>query len=92
MNEIRGVGGDITEETMIRKVLKTLVPIYPIKVFAIQELRCTPSNDLTLDSLVGRLIAFELSNFDNYVPSTIECSFKSHLTLDGSKRRKSLKK
>ena len=29
-----------------------------------------------------------MSNFDNYTPSSVECAFKSQLTLGGSKRRK----
>ena len=88
VNAIRGVGGDIFDDTVIRKVLRTLLPIYEIRFFAIQELRCTPGNDWTLDSPIGRLIAFELSNFDNYTSSSVECPFKSQLTLGGSKRRK----
>lgn len=76
---------------MISKVLRTLLPINVIRVSTIQGLRCTPSNDLTLDSLIGRLIIFELSNFDSYMPSSVECSFKYQLTFDGSKRRKSSK-
>ena len=51
------------------KVMRTLLPIYVIRV--------KPSNDLTLDSLVGRLIAFELSKFDNFNSLAIESSFKS---------------
>ena len=52
-NAIQGVSGIIFDETVIRKVLKTLLPIYAIILSTIQELRCTPSNDLTLDSLIG---------------------------------------
>ena len=60
---------------MVSKVLRTLLPIYAIRVSTIQEMRCT--NDVTLDTLVGRLIAFDLDNFDNYSPnpSTLESSF-----------------
>lgn len=92
VNAIRGVGADISKETMIGKVLIILLPIYEIRVSTIQELRCTLGNDLTLDSLIGRLTAFELSKFDNYTPSSVECDFKSKLTLDGSKRKKSSKR
>ena len=77
VNAIREVGGDIYDDTMISKVLRTLLLIYAIRVSAIQELRCTPSNDLTLDSLIARLTTFELSNFCNYTPSSVECAFKS---------------
>ena len=49
-----------------------------------------PGNDLTLDGLVSRLIAFELSNFDNSVPK-FENAFKSPLTIGSSKKEKSRK-
>lgn len=76
---------------MISKGLRTLLPIYAIRVSIIQELRCTPSNDLTLDSLIVKIVAFELSNFDTYSPSSVECPLKSQLTLDGSKSKKMIK-
>lgn len=76
---------------MISKVLRTLLPIYTIRVSSIQELRCTLGNYLTLDILIGRLATFELVNFDNYKTSSIECVFKSQLTLNGSKRKKKRK-
>ena len=45
--------------------MRTLLPIYAIRVWEIQELKCTHGNDMTLDSLIVRLDAFELSKFDN---------------------------
>ena len=66
---------------MIKKVLRTPLPIYVIRVSAIQELKCTPSNKLTLEGVVGRLTAFELSNFDNFTPTYVESSFKSQLVI-----------
>ena len=69
---------------MLSKVLRTLLPIYAIRVFAIQKLRCISGNDLTLEGLVGRLIAFELSNFDNYKLENIEYAFKAKLSLKDS--------
>ena len=41
-----------------------------------------------MDSLIGRLTTFELSNFDNYSPNSVKFSFKAQLTLDGYKRKK----
>ena len=83
MSAIRASGGKIIDETIIRKVLITLLPTYAIRVSAIQEMRCDPKNDITLDALVGRLTAFELDNFDNYLPRShnIESKFKARLTL-----------
>ena len=67
--------------------MRTLLPIYAIRFFAIQELRCTPGNTLTLEGVVGRLTTFEMSNFDNYTPTTIEFSFKSELVLSKMKEK-----
>ena len=47
-----------------------------------------PGNDLTLEGLVGRLTAFELSNFDNYKPKNVESSFKAKLSLKEPKEKK----
>lgn len=86
INSIRGANGKIEDETIIRKVLRTLLPIYAIRVSTIQELRCTLGNALTLEGVIGRLTTFEMSNFDNYTPTTIEYAFKSQLVL--SKKEK----
>ena len=66
------------------KVLRTLLPIYAIRVFAIQELRCIPGNDLSLEGLVGRLTTFELSNFNNYKPDNSESAFKAKISFKDS--------
>ena len=55
-------------------------------------MRCDPNSKISLDALVGRLIAFELDKFDNYVPSSkvIESSFKAKLPLkENDKKSKS---
>ncbi len=48
VNAIQGANGEIKDETVISKVLKTQLPIYAIRVFEIQDLRCTPSKNLTI--------------------------------------------
>ena len=73
---------------MLSKALRKLLPIYPIRVSAIQELRCILGNDLTLEGLVGRLIAFELSNFDNYKLENVESLFNDKLSLKDSEETK----
>ena len=45
---IRGAKESIEDETMVRKVLRTLLPKYVFRVSDIQELRCIPSNVITL--------------------------------------------
>ena len=44
------MGGKIEDETMVRKFLRTLLPIYEIRVSTIQDVRFNPKNDITLDS------------------------------------------
>ena len=82
VSAIKASGGDI-KEIVVSKVLRTLLPIYAIRVSIIQEKRSNPNNNLGLDALVGRLIAFELDNYDNYVPTSknIESTFKARLSL-----------
>ena len=77
VNAFRGENGIIEDENMIKKVLRTLLPIYAIRVFSIQEPRYTPGSDLTLEGLVGRLITFKLSNFDNFKFENIDSAFKA---------------
>ena len=62
---IRGATSKIDDDTVLRIFLRTQKPIYAIRVFAIQELRCIQGNDLSLEGLVGRLTPSELSNFHN---------------------------
>ena len=65
VNAKRGATGKINDDIVLRKVLRTLLPIYVIRFSPIQELRCIQGNDLSLEGLVGRLTSFELSNFNN---------------------------
>ena len=92
VSAIRGVDGLIDDDTILIKVIRTLLPIYAIRVSAIQELRCILENDLTLEVLVGRLTAFELSNFDNYKPENIESAFKAKLSLKDFEETRQKKK
>ena len=69
-----------------------MFPIYAIRVFAIQELRCIPRNTLSLEGLIGRLTAFELSNFGNYKPKNIESTLKAKLSLKDLEETRQQKK
>ena len=66
---------------MVSKFLILLLPIYAIRVSTIQEMRCNPKNDITLDAIVGRLTTLELDNYDNYVlsSSNLEFAFEAKL-------------
>lgn len=83
MSTIKASKGDIDEKKVVSKVLKTLFRIYVIRVSTIQEMRCDPNRKITLDVLVERLIAFELDNYDNYIPCSkgIESAFEAKLSL-----------
>ena len=80
---IKASRGDIKDETIISKFLRKLLPIYVIRVFSIQERRCEANHKITLDAIVGRLTAFELDNYDNYVPASknIESAFEAKLSV-----------
>ena len=58
VNAIRASRGEIKDETVVSKVLRTLLLIYAIRVYVIQERRCETNHKITLDALVGRLTAF----------------------------------
>ena len=77
VSAIRSSAGHLDDEIVLRNFLRTLLPIYDIRVSTIQELRCVPGNDLTLEGLVGRLTSFELSNFDNFKSNNVESTIKS---------------
>ena len=83
VSSIKAFGGKIEDETVISKVLRILIPVYAIRVSAIQERRCEENHNINLDAIVGRLTTFELDNFDNYVPSSksIESTFEAKLSF-----------
>lgn len=93
VSSIKASGGDITEETVISKVLRTLLPIYAIKFSTIQERRCEENFKINFEAIVGRLTTFELNNFDNYVlaSKSIESAFEAKLSLKekGKKKKES---
>ena len=84
-NAILSTNRKIKDEIVISKVLRTLLPINSINIFAIKELRCILDDNLTIEDVVGRLTTFEMPNIDNYKHATIECSFKSKLFLSKKK-------
>ena len=53
VNVIRESRGEIKEETIVSKIIKTFLSIYAIRVSAIQEVRGDSNNKLGLDALVG---------------------------------------
>ena len=93
VSAISSANGVLDDETINRKVLRTLLPIYAIRVSTVQELRCILGNKLTLEEvIVGRLTTFELSNFDNYRLENIEYDFKAKLMIEDTEKVKPKKK
>lgn len=86
---VKGVGGTLTNEEVVSKILRTLSSQYVIWVSSIQELGSILNNVLTLETLIGKLTAFELSNYDNSLP-TIETAFKSSLNIGTSRKDKEI--
>ncbi|GLJ46680.1 hypothetical protein SUGI_0983970 [Cryptomeria japonica] len=60
---------------MVSKVLRTLLPVYAIRVATIHELKSIDKTKVTLDSIIGKLIAFELNSFDESVQKS-ESAFR----------------
>ena len=92
VSSIRSLGGQLPEETINSKYLRTLLPIYAIRVLAIQELRCVLGNTLTFEGIIRRLTIFELSNFDNYKPNNFESTFKAKMTIKDNEEVQTKKK
>ena len=92
VSAIRSLGGQLQEEIVSSKYLRTLLPIYAIRVSAIQELRFVQGNTLTFEGIIRRLTAFKLSNFDNYKPNNLESAFKAKMTVKDIEEMQTKKK
>lgn len=77
---IKSAGGKIEDDTIVSKMLRTLLPAYAIKVSAIQELRSVSSDKVTIDSLIGKLTTFELNSFDNTISKVCVSTFKASIS------------
>lgn len=86
LHAIRASNGDISGETVVRKVLRTLFPVYTIRISTIHETRSPSGNVLTLHNLIGKLTNSELNNFDDSVVLSVESTFKSSLKIGKSSR------
>ena len=96
VSAIRGYDGKIDDDTVLSKVLRTLLPIYAIRVSPIQELRCIPRNDLSLEGLVGRLtiLSYQILTITSQRTLNQHSKPKFHskiLKRQGRKRRKKKK-
>jgi hypothetical protein len=80
---IKASRGEIKDRIFRSNVIRTLLPIYSIRVSVIQERSCKENHKITLDVIVGRLTTFELDNYDNYVPASknFESTFEVKISL-----------
>ena len=87
VSAIEGVGGTMIADDVVRKIIINLLPIYYVRIFAIQELTSIPSNAIILDALICKMTTFELNNYYNSLPK-IETYFKISLTIGSSRKEK----
>lgn len=78
VGDIKSIGGTIDDTTIVTKVLRSLLPIYAIRVAAIQELRSIDKTKVSLDSIIAKLTAYELNSYDGSVQKT-ESTFKAFI-------------
>lgn len=74
--DIKSTGGKIDDATIVNKFLRSLLPVYAIRVAAIQELRSIDKTKVSLDSIIAKLTAYELNSYDDSVQKT-ESAFRA---------------
>jgi hypothetical protein len=75
VNAIRVLGEEINESLVVKKVLRSLLLKYDVKVFAIEETR--DLKKMTMDELHGSLIAYEMRTGTKSDQPNNEGAFKS---------------
>lgn len=86
---IKGACEIIEGNTVVSKMLRTLPNRYAIRVCTIQELRIIDKRNMSIDSLIGRLTTFKLSNCENS-QLTSEVSFQDSINNGQHKKEKSI--
>jgi hypothetical protein len=75
VNAIRGLGEELNESLVVKKVLRSLLLNYDAKVPAIEETR--DLTKMTMDELHGSLIAYEMRKSTKSDQPNNEATFKS---------------
>jgi hypothetical protein len=75
VNAIRGLGEDIDESLVVKKVLRSLLLKYDAKVSAIEEIR--DLTNMKMDELHGSLIAYEMRTSTESDQPNNEAAFKA---------------
>lgn len=70
VGDIKNAGGKIEDSTIVSKVLRSLLPVYAIRVACIHELRSVDKTKVSLDSIIAKLTAYELNNYDGSIQKT----------------------
>lgn len=79
VGEIKSARGIVEDTMVVNKALRTLLPVYAIRVAAIQEIKFIDKSKVTLDSIIGKLIVFELNGFDGSVHKS-ESAFRASVS------------
>lgn len=87
VREIKSVGGTVEDTIVVSKVLRTLLPVYAIRVAAIHKLKFIDKKKVTLDSIIGKLTAFELNSFDGSVQRS-EFAFRASVSTPLVRKRR----
>jgi hypothetical protein len=74
-NAIKGLGEDVDESLVVKKVLRSLLLKYDAKVSAIEETR--DLTKMTMDGLHGTLMAYEMRTGIESDQTNNEAAFKS---------------
>lgn len=79
VGEIKSVDGKVEDVIVVIKVLRTLLLVYAIRVVAIQEIKSINKTKVTLDSIIGKLTAFELNGYDGSIEKS-ESAFRASVS------------
>ncbi|GLJ37821.1 hypothetical protein SUGI_0769250 [Cryptomeria japonica] len=74
---IQCCGGSLSEYEIVSKVVRALPPAYKMKLTTINEIRTMPNTSVSRDTLVGKLLAFELEEFGLVATVKTDLSFKA---------------
>lgn len=77
---IKCSNGNINEDEVVSKILRGLHLAYKMRVNAIERLWTMSHTPITREKLLGKLTAFELSEFGDQIATRIETSFKASIS------------
>lgn len=87
---IQCCGGTLSEDEIVSKVLRALLPAYKMKATTINELRTMANTSVNKDTLVRKLSSFELEEFGPSRAVKFEPSFHASTSTTSKKDWKAL--